>query len=103
MWRNNMDQSCYIEYLKMCIEKHREEIKLYYTRNNLFIACNTFIVGALVIVISSSSKLQPRFIWMVAAIICIFAAVITRKWHSIVNMSAEYIYFWSAKICYLIN
>ncbi|KYK38598.1 MAG: hypothetical protein HXS46_16480 [Theionarchaea archaeon] len=94
------------KYLKLLTEKHKEQAHLFHTRHNLFVAYNTFLIGALAIVITSFLRLNSPylssngFVLVLATVISFLAAEISWRWYFAMKMSAAWIRFWEAKIIY---
>lgn len=88
----------YTEHLTLLTEKHKEQSNLFYTRHNLFIAYNTFLVGALALLVTAFLKLQPRYAWAAATILSLVAAYVSHKWCSVMKKAAKWIDFWHAKV-----
>jgi len=88
----------YTEHLKLLTEKHKEQSSLFYTRHNLFIAYNTFLVGALALLVTAFLKVQSRYAWAAAIILSLVATIISHKWYSVMKKAADWIDFWKAKV-----
>lgn len=90
----------YAEHLHLLAEKHKEQSSLFYTRHNLFIAYNTFLVGALALLVTAFLKAHSRYAWAAAIILSFVATVISYKWYSVMKKAAKWIDFWHTKVIY---
>ena len=88
-----------LEYLKLLVEKHKEQTDLYYKRIGLYFTLITItITGAIAAIATGASKLNPKVIWIMVAAISFIGSMLSFLWRRIIKRSEQWLEYWKRKI-----
>ena len=88
-----------LEYLKVLIDKHKEQTTLYYARVNVYLAVLVMLVGITgVTIFTGVDKIAPRPFWVIIAFENLLCVAVSYIFRQIIITAASWIDSWQAKI-----